>query len=339
MGGCLLGCLGLLVTCFGIYFIHQGTVSQRPEEIDEYVKSVKAWTSVHQERFKNLDLNIVPLSKVENSKSTKIEKIVGKLYSDQDIQFALGRIEQRHVRTYSGNNNEMEADFAPSATDGKRILKEVEKNDDLVIDYIPLKQEITFTPNKLSLFLPTMFTTEPKKHFGNVRIEVFDKKTNTKNILEHKVALLNKEERFTKSPGSCRGGAAVKNHHCTWYKMLTKVCMVVDYLPNAETGVNEWQATESCGTTHAEKLPHSSNFNQAMEFSGFPMTIEVRSAKDPHVLFGDRTKNLYALDEDAVQSESAGLILLIFGIIMMIISMYKTYRYCLKYIFKDYYRK
>jgi hypothetical protein len=57
------------------------------------------------------------------------------------------------------------------------------------------------------------------------------------------------------------------------------------------------------------------------------------------VKFGLRTDGNFVLDASPGGQIAAGVILLIFSIIMMLMSMYKTYRFCVKYTFKDYLRK
>lgn len=69
------------------------------------------------------------------------------------------------------------------------------------------------------------------------------------------------------------------------------------------------------------------------------MSVEVRSAKDPHVRFGYETRGRFVLDESPGGQIAAGLILLFFAVLMCGMSGYKTYRFCVKYTLKDYYRK
>ena len=44
---------------------------------------------------------------------------------------------------------------------------------------------------------------------------------------------MGREEQFAKAAERCRKGNALRtnNSRCVWYKKLSKVCLVIDYLP------------------------------------------------------------------------------------------------------------
>jgi len=90
---------------------------------------------------------------------------------------------------------------------------------------------------------------------------------------------------------------------------------------------------------HDEQLADSREFQQEIGFFNYPFTLEIRSAKDPHVRFGGNTRGLFILDESPSGQIAAGVLLLIFGIAMLLMSAYKTYRFCIKYTCRDYLRK
>lgn len=48
------------------------------------------------------------------------------------------------------------------------------------------------------------------------------------------------------------------------------------------------------------------------------------------------TKGKFVLDNSASGQIAAGSVLLIFGILMLLMSAYKTYRFCIKYTCRDY---
>ena len=58
-----------------------------------------------------------------------------------------------------------------------------------------------------------------------------------------------------------------------------------------------WQVVGSCGTEHNQKLADSREFRQQIDFYGYPIVVEVRSAQDPQVRFGEDTQGRFALDE------------------------------------------
>jgi len=72
------------------------------------------------------------------------------------------------------------------------------KYDDAVIDYIPIKYELKTNFTENSTFLPSVFTTQPTKHKGNISLELVDQTRGTFN-LEYSVNLLRKESHFSKS--------------------------------------------------------------------------------------------------------------------------------------------
>ena len=106
-------------------------------------------------------------------------------------------------------------------------------------------------------------------------------------------------------------------------------------------GLNEstWEVKGNCGIAWKEKLLDSSEYVQEVDFFDYPITVQVRSEHDPHVKFGLRTEGNFVLDASPGGQIAAGVILLMFAIIMILMSMYKTYRFCVKYTFKDYLRK
>ena len=67
--------------------------------------------------------------------------------------------------------------------------------------------------------------------------------------------------------------------------------------------------------------------------------MEIRSAHDPHVLFGQMTRGRFVLDNSASGQIAAGSVLLIFGILMLLMSAYKTYRFCVKYTCREYFQQ
>lgn len=77
---------------------------------------------------------------------------------------------------------------------------------------------------------------------------------------------------------------------------------------------------------------------QEVAFKGYPIRVEIRSAHDPHIKFGKMTKGFYELDNSAAGQIAAGVILLLFGVAMLMMSAYKTYRFCIKYTFPNWKR-
>ena len=74
---------------------------------------------------------------------------------------------------------------------------------------------------------------------------------------------------------------------------------------------------------------------QEVQFFGYDIDVEVRSSRDPHIRFGRATNGRYQMDESATQLKSAGAILILFAVAMFGCSVYKTYRFCVKYTCRD----
>lgn len=113
--------------------------------------------------------------------------------------------------------------------------------------------------------------------------------------------------------------------------MVSKICVIVDKPENGE-----WKVAGSCGVEHKQALPNSQEFKQEIKFDNYPITVEIRSAKDPHLQFGRLTHGTFRLDESPGGQIAAGAILLVFGIAMFGMSCYKSYRFCIKYTLKGY---
>lgn len=170
----------------------------------EYVKEVKAWTDIHKAEFEKLQLELQ--SATVGGINTPLEKVVGKRYGEIDIEIALGRVtNQTRTKSHYGKRDEnLERDFAGSK---RRRLADEESgladvaDEDLVIDYIPVKFEKIFKPDKNSAFLPAITSTEYKKHFATVKIAyAYDSAQADagtwalRNTFEQEVALLGHRE-------------------------------------------------------------------------------------------------------------------------------------------------
>ena len=83
-------------------------------------------------------------------------------------------------------------------------------------------------------------------------------------------------------------------------------------------------------------MENSREFQQIINFYDYPLTVSVRHSQDPHVRFGQMTGGTYSLDLSPGSQIAAGLILLVFAVAMLAMSLYKTYRFCIKYTLKDY---
>lgn len=187
-------------------------------------------------------------------------------------------------------------------------------NDELVIDYMPLKYELAYTPTKETAFLPTIYDLDHSKHFASLDFTFSDGQLGGKKdqlLHSHEIRLLHKEEKFSKNFEFCKrgNGRRVGTHTCLHFYIPTKICLVVDYLPtpatdtaNKDTGVPagdeySWQfRSKPCALRYQQLVSDSREYYKEVDFHGYPIAVEIRSAKDPHVLFGEMTKGKFILD-------------------------------------------
>ena len=106
-------------------------------------------------------------------------------------------------------------------------------DDELVIDYVPLKYEVTFTPTKETAFLPTIYDLDHNSHYASLQFTFSDPRQglSDEQLQSHEIRLLHKEEKFSKSMGYCkdRHGRRVGTNLCLIYYTPTKICLVVDF--------------------------------------------------------------------------------------------------------------
>lgn len=122
-----------------------------------------------------LDLQILGIN---NSTTIPLDKVEGEQTSELDIRYALGREAepQGRRRTHShakyGEINEDDFGNPRNITlNGQRRLN-VDFSDlpeeDLIIDYLPVKFEKNFTPSKNQAFFEDVTSTEPKKYRASI---------------------------------------------------------------------------------------------------------------------------------------------------------------------------
>ena len=66
------------------------------------------------------------------------------------------------------------------------------------------------------------------------------------------------------------------------------------------------------------------------------MQIEVKSANDPDIIFKKLTHGKPQIDEEPEKEKIAAIILLVLGLFVLSITIYKVYRHCIKYELKKY---
>lgn len=151
ISGCLFGFLGLIVLGFATWLIHAGRVSQRQEEIISYAKAVKEWTNTHRSEFEKLTFAVRPAN--ASGVSTPVPLIKGNKTAEWDVRHALGRTQgERNPLRKERFEERLENDFyyRKQGAGGRRLMEDIAElsDDELIIDYMPLKHELSFSPTK-----------------------------------------------------------------------------------------------------------------------------------------------------------------------------------------------
>lgn len=294
ISGCLFGFLGLIVLGFAVWLIHAGRVSQRQEEIVAYVEAVKAWTSTHRAEFAQLSFAI--RSANTSGVATKLERMDGESTAEWHIRHALGRAkgEANPLKT-ERYEERLENDFyyRPRGSGNKRMLEDISQlpDEELVIDYLPLKYEASFTPTKETAFFPTIYDLDHTKHFASLAFDFSDHRlggAEDQVLKSHEVRLLHKEEKFSKNVEFCKkgNGRRISTHTCLHFFIPSKICLVADYLPTKAADAPDqdhagqaradteysWQfEAKPCALQYHQRVPDSREYFQEVDFHGYPM--------------------------------------------------------------------
>ena len=116
-------------------------------------------------------------------------------------------------------------------------------DEELVIDYMPLKFQRDFTPTNETAFFPTIYDLDHNKHFASLGFTFSDSRAGgAKDQLLHsaEIRLLHKEEKFSKNFEFCKkgNGRKIGTHTCLHMFIPNKICLVVDYLPTSTNSTN-----------------------------------------------------------------------------------------------------
>ena len=137
-----------------------------------------------------------------------------------------------------------------SASDEEKDLLEYGKidDDDLEINYKPLKYEITYSPNSTNAIFPDVYTTQPKKHFANITFKVDDQ---IQDATTDELKLLSEKDFFSKNSQACTSKNALRasGNRCIIYSQVSKVCVMVDWVPVKEETKIEADTTKNDNST------------------------------------------------------------------------------------------
>ena len=188
----------------------------------------------------------------------------GKPTSEIDVRYALGMEEMSNYRAERRKRfkEKKEADF-----DGERrnlkALSEITKDE---IEYIPYRYNATFTPTRETAFIPTVFTTSAK-HRSNITLTVKDRNPGADyseyGLVSRNLSVIFKREFFSKNADRCHKGNGLRSntHNCIYYHKLSKVCLLVDYLPITEESLEKLKWPTPPVIEEPEQ-PESENQNQ-----------------------------------------------------------------------------
>ena len=97
-----------------------------------------------------------------------------------------------------------------------------------------------------------------------------------------------------------------------------------------------WHQVGHCDYLYDLFVNDSRKFEQDVKFTNYTITVEVRSKKDPHLVFHDLTEGRMKVDEDPIGEVVAGVVLLLISLGMITLGAHRTYRCCFKKVIRPY---
>lgn len=256
LSGCVFGILGIVILGLSSWLLHRGQDSHRQEEIKSYLEDVRVstalirltnllvvlaqkWKHFYQKEFEQLELGVSFL----NGSFAPMTRNVGEKTAELDMKIALGRAspeEYHQLRKHSHDMTEM--DFAANARRGLSDLKlepidyDKIQNEQLDIDYTPIKYEVTLTPNQSNLLFPRAVILDTNKVVSSMNLRLNytgneqDYIKSQDNITTNSFQLLYKSSSFSKQLSFCekKKGLSVSGRNCLIFYKISKACILVD---------------------------------------------------------------------------------------------------------------
>ena len=119
------------------------------------------------------------------------------------------------------------------------------------------------------------------------------------------------------------GSTAASQAHCFEYFKLSKICILIDTDSQGSWIFDGW-----CDIEFNRKVNYPLESEVIFDNT---LSLTVRSQRDPEIFFNKITLGKKILDISPVKEMIVGIIFLTCGGLMMLISVYRTYRFCLKY--------
>lgn len=276
-------------------------VNHRQEEIDEYIRAVQNWTSSVGSEFSSLQIAPVPLSQLTNfsmpgQEDQLLNRHVDKAYSERQIRLALG--------------------LAYINSEGLIIERPIEERksheyDDFQVEYDSVSySKMLFAQSEADLAFPSLQSLNISDSQQVVYLAINDQIVPIDSPPLH---LLQKhlDQKKTIHTLCHKNGGILKATLCTTINVLTKVCILVD----REKG--RWQHKGYCGTDYKDHVNDSSVYQQEVSFVDRSVTVEVKSWRDPKILFRNLTRGTNRLDDEPTGEIIGGVLLLLFGLLLL----------------------
>lgn len=118
---------------------------------------------------------------INKDTTTPIPIVKGEKTAEWDIRHALGRTKgEKNPLKKERFEERLENDFyyrdKSQGSGSRRLSDSIEdlSDDELVIDYIPVKHELRYTPTKDDAFFATITDLDHNKHFANIDFTLSD---------------------------------------------------------------------------------------------------------------------------------------------------------------------
>ena len=138
-----------------------------------------------------MKLSFAVRSASDPSTATPLPRVEGNMTAEWDISHALGRLGAKSTKplNFQRYDQKLENDFyyrENKNIGNRRRLEDLDyykdlPDDQLVIDYRPVKYELTYTPTKDDAFMATIYDLDHNKHYSNVNFTFSDSGSGAKD--------------------------------------------------------------------------------------------------------------------------------------------------------------
>ena len=234
----------------------------------------------------------IMVNSINENVTIPITKQVGDSRSEPQVRYILDQDNEapitinQHRPSFEDN---MDYDFLESGGQSRRELRA--RYDDVVdfkledTEYTPVMFNLTLNGTEdQALFeeINTVLRTHTRKMHLTIKDGDKEYLANSSDL-----NMLSQEKVFHKNSDHCRKGNGVRTNtnSCLYYYKISKICLLLDFGDDPATSAveDQWYVSGTCGIYHKEAVHNSSDFRQLISFYGYPITVQLRSAKDPHI--------------------------------------------------------